>query len=257
MIDFQTYRAQIEASFAPEAVLAAREHARREFPRESCGFIVADRYMPCENLAAKPEDDFFIAPQRWNEALALGDIQAVVHSHPNGEVFPTAADMRSQRDTAVPWVIIALDSERVLDLMIWGDQLPRAPLVGRPFVHGVFDCYSLIRDYYLAEHALELPDYPRDDGWWKDGKDLYVENFRAAGFFTIDRSQVKEGDAFLMRMGDRSGNPDSRINHAAVFSSNDLILHHKPKRLSCHEPAGMWARVADVFVRHPEVNGYV
>lgn len=255
MIDFHTYRQQTVALFNPDALAAARAHARAEWPKESCGLIVNGSYLPCVNRAADPTKDFFISSDAWVAAAASGTITAVIHSHPDGTLYPTADDMRGQRDTAVPWIIIPLNEDMILDITAWGDGLPVAPLTGRPFIHGIYDCYSLVRDYYITEHALTLPDVPRDDGWWATGEDLYMANLTKAGFYQIDRTEIQAGDAFLMRYGDRTGNPKSRINHAGVFWSTDQILHHKPTRLSMREPAGIWARAADIWVRHPEVNG--
>jgi hypothetical protein len=47
-------------------------------------------------------------------------------------------------------------------------------LLERPFVHGVHDCYSIVRDSY-AQHGITHNDYLRAFGWWDDkcGLDLY------------------------------------------------------------------------------------
>ena len=77
----------------------------------------------------------------------------------------------------MPWGIIPTDGERVGDPIMWGDQLPIAPLIGREFRHGTSDCYTLVRDAYrlgkdgMKEHGIDgwpldpiqLPEVPRDD----------------------------------------------------------------------------------------------
>ncbi|EGK6290090.1 phage tail protein, partial [Salmonella enterica] len=44
-------------------------HARRCAPAESCGFVVrtqaGERYLPCVNISAAPEDYFRMAPEDW------------------------------------------------------------------------------------------------------------------------------------------------------------------------------------------------
>lgn len=236
--------------FSAAALTAATEHARAQFPQESCGLIVSGEYVPCFNYAADPLSDFEIAPEAYLRASQKGTIEAVVHSHPSGQIFPSELDMRQQIATNVPWVIIPLNDTVVLDPVAFGDQIPRAPLLNRPFVWGVFDCYSLIRDYYKLTYAIDLPNVPRGDEWWNRGQDLYRDHLKPAGFREIEMSQAKPGDGFLMRfMG------SDKLNHAGLLLPNSLILHHLPTRLSRREPAGLWARGADMWVRHEAING--
>ncbi|SUU51192.1 tail assembly protein [Actinobacillus pleuropneumoniae] len=64
-------------------------HAKKSEPQESCGFVVSGQdeffYYPCENVADDPESFFEIAPEAYIQAESLGEIVAIVHSHPNGE----------------------------------------------------------------------------------------------------------------------------------------------------------------------------
>ena len=53
--------------------------------------------------------------------------------------------MRYQQQLGIPFVVMCWP---LYDVFWWGDKLPRAPLIGRGFRHGIHDCYSLIRDYY-------------------------------------------------------------------------------------------------------------
>lgn len=254
-----------------EAFAEAKAHARREFPLESCGLIVSGKYIACENVAADPSEhkegdrncnckrcSFVIDPAVYAKYATGGNIDFVVHSHPNGPFYPSKADMEGQLATAVPWAIIALDDERVGDPICWGDSLPIAPVLGRQFMHGVHDCYSLVRDCFrlgkdeLARQdihgwpydPIKLREYPRDDAWWEDNEDLYMKNFIREGFMRIDFEDAAPGDVFLMKI--RS----SQFNHAGLLLDNGLILHHLPSRLSRREPAGIWARQAGVWLRY-------
>ena len=248
--NFNGYRQTVAGMFAAQALLDAKAHARDEFPKESCGLIVSGRYVPCFNYATDPLNDFEIAPQAYLKAATQGVIEAVVHSHPNGLAYPSLHDMEQQIATAVPWIILPLNDSIVLDPVAFGDQLPRAPLLNRPFVWGVFDCYSLIRDFYLLNHGVELPNVPREDQWWNKGQDLYQDYLKPSGFREISMREAKPGDGFLMKFLS-----STRLNHAGLLLKDSLILHHLPLRVSRREPVGIWGNAADLWVRHEAVNG--
>jgi proteasome lid subunit RPN8/RPN11 len=260
------YEATMKSFLGPVALEAAKGDARSKFPNESCGFIAGGVYVACENKAKTPLTDFAIDDPRYDEAVKAGTLTAVIHSHPNGPIFPTQHDMEQQLATNVPWVIIMLNETTIGHTVIWGDQIAKAPLIGRPFVHGIFDCYSLIRDSFalgssgMADQGvgwplppIELPQIPRDDNWWQKGEDLYVDHLKTQGFTTISRSEARPGDGFLIKLGDAVANPKKRLNHAGILVDHNLILHHLPGRNSRREPSGVWARAADLWVRYTGV----
>ncbi|EIN27790.1 hypothetical protein ECFDA504_1361, partial [Escherichia coli FDA504] len=42
------------------------------------------------------------------------------------------------------------------------------------------DCYTLFRDaYHLA--GIDMPDFEREDDWWRNGQNLYLDNMEATG----------------------------------------------------------------------------
>jgi proteasome lid subunit RPN8/RPN11 len=252
-----------------EAFEDAKDHARREYPKESCGLIVKGKYYACENIADDParHDEgnvncgcqlcsFEINPKVYATYEMRGPIDVVVHSHPNGPYYPSLADMEGQALTAKTWAILCLDEERAFDKpVMWGGDLPIPPIVGREFMHGITDCYAIIKDAYalgkdkLAEQGvvwpflpITLPDCPREDAWWEGERDLYEENFEKAGF--IEVTDPKPGDVFLMKI--RS----SKNNHGGLLVGEGLILHHLPSRLSRREPAGLWGRQASKWLRY-------
>lgn len=233
--------------FSHNVIAAIKAHALHEYPKECCGFVVDNHYLEFPNQAEKPEECFLIDAKYWLEASNLGDIQAVIHSHPDGLQCPSATDMRQQVATDIPWGILATDGERVSEPFWFGDSAPKAPLVGRGFRHGVTDCYSLIRDYYLLEKKIGLMEFPRDWEWWLDGLDLYQDGFEVAGFSRINSSEVREGDVFLAQI--RSEVP----NHGGIYLGNGIGLHHltgsEPvdmSRLSVREPINRWQK----FITH-------
>ena len=100
---------------------AIARHARMCYPEECCGLIVDERYVPLRNASVTPREAFHISPADWAAAEDLGDVVAVVHSHPDGRPFPSAADFDAQAATGLPWVIVALGPEHVGGWYAFGD----------------------------------------------------------------------------------------------------------------------------------------
>lgn len=240
-----------------EAVEAHKAHAVAEWPREACGLVLADgAYRPCRNGAETPETAFAIDPDEW--LAAGGPPAAVLHSHPAGlhpvtgaaipvQEGPSARDMRAQADTAVPWGITVAGEGGATDPVWFGDQVPRAPLIGRRFVHGVHDCYALARDWH-REAGIPLPDVPRDPDWWLTGQSLY-DGFAAAGFQRVHRPEGRPlpGDCFLCAVR------APVMNHGGIYLGDGLILHHLAHRLSGRAPAAPWRAKMTFLLRHRDL----
>ena len=251
-----------------KAFQQAKDHARKLFPEEMCGFVVDGAFVPVQNQAADPaqhaEQDCScrLCTFRISDADTLRYLpkaQMVLHSHPNGPLHPSKEDMAGQLATNIPWGLVGLDEDRIGEFICWGDGWPVAPLVGREFVHGVHDCYSLVRDtFQLGRDGLKaqgitdawpyppitLLDMARDDGWWNGADDFYGEHFRTVGFEIISREEARAGDCFLIKIH------SDKFNHAGILISNDLIMHHLPRRVSRREPSGIWARAAERWLRY-------
>lgn len=242
-------------------------HAWGEYPNECCGVMIGGQYRPCTNIAHDPANTFEIDPAEWMALAELGDIGAIVHSHPNGEPLPSEVDKVQMGLHGVDWVIVGLGhtptGATYCDIKTHKSTAYTAPLLGREYHHGVQDCYSLVRDYYSRELGIELPDFARADEWWEDEnhEPLYQNNFVKAGFVVVD--DLQKHDVILCRVG-----RTHHINHALIFvgdgkltSENTpdcvgdcLVLHHPHGRLSVREIYGeSWQKRTALIVRHKEL----
>ena len=245
---------------------AMEAHALEAFPGEAFGAVFGSRDRPVYRPVAEVADDSR-AGFRVDEAAlrrledAHGALLAAVRTRSSTAArkedvdpllfIPSAAEMRAQAALAVPFGVVVCDRSRRIDRFWFGDQCPSLPLLGRPFRHGVTDCYSLIRDYYRQGRNVLLPDYPRDWNWWVEGLDLYRAGFEEAGFRIIDPADAADADAVMFRM--RSRVP----NHAAVLLGDGWMLHHPasvrpydPLRVSYREPLGRWKRHVVYWLRY-------
>jgi len=222
----------------------AEKHAEDCYPRESCGLIVSingvDTYRRARNRA-RGTDHFALDPEDYANAEAEGEIVALVHSHPDAPAHPSAADLVSCEASGLPWHIISLPGR------VWSGCSPsgyKAPLIGRPFFHGVLDCWALIRDAFKEMRGIDLPDFERDDDWWHHGGDMYMQNYAKAGFHAVGDGP-KPFDVILMQVA------SPVVNHAALYLGDDVILHHLQRRLSCRDVyGGYWRKSTLLIVRH-------
>jgi proteasome lid subunit RPN8/RPN11 len=228
-------------SITAEEAAAIRAHAVRDFPREACGVLAPNGYVPLPNRHPEPEKAFDCSADAAEFQIA-GRLRAVVHSHVDRNPGPSAEDMIQQMAMAVPWGIVLTDGETAAQPWFWGDMLDPPPLIGRKFRHGPSgtdgrgDCYALIRDFYRMELRINLVEGPRDDDWWKHGKNLYLDNFERAGFIVSpDGARAPQrGDVMLLH---EAGDVP---HHAGVYDGQGRFWHHLANRLSRREPTAAY-----------------
>lgn len=205
-------------------------HALEEYPRESCGFIVSVKgkkdYIRCRNVA-QGNDDFEMAVEDVTNNIR--NAIAVIHSHPDKPALLSEIDRINCEHTGLPWGVVVCGQNEVLTTT-WHEPCGYTPpLEGREHVEDVLDCYALVRDWYLTEKEIELPDFQRVNRFWEHGVDLIQGNLKASGFVvTDDTPQI--GDVFVFRINDYPVD-----NHLGVYIGGSEFLHHPYRRNSRRE----------------------
>ena len=215
---------------------AALKHAKEQDPKESVGVLIVikgkEQYYPCNNLSTYSQQCFILDPEDYVKADALGEITAIVHSHPVTPPSPSQADKVSCEQSGLKWHIVNPKTET------WGYCEPtgyKPPLIGRQWVWGVTDCWSLVRDYYKEQHNIQLLDYQRPTTP-QDFLDnpLFEQYAERTGFRQLNKDEkLQKGDVLLMSI------LHPTLNHVAIFLG-DEILHHLADRLSTREPYNEW-----------------
>lgn len=254
-----------------QTIQAMQAHAVAEFPRESCGFVMrtaaGEAYRPVANSSATPEDSFRIDGEAYMAAEEEAEILAVVHSHPRGPNGPTMADRVACDSSGLPWYVIPVHCDvpgvapRALAPVGFVPDDFQAPLIGRPFAHGVLDCYTLIRDWFKRVRGITLMDFDRADDWWHHGGDLYDQNLAVAGFRKLAKGEpLKPGDMIIMQVRSPVGNHGGiylgdeglvEPHAAGAFIPRPGLLHHFYGRNSeVTVYGGMWEQCTLFAARH-------
>ena len=205
-------------------------HAIDEWPYECCGLIVKDKYVPLKNVhPINQKSNFKINKGIYFKALLTHGIQAVIHSHVNHSHL-SSTDMIQQKAQGIPWGVAFIDHNgRRNGIHFWGEGVEKPDLIGRIFVHGLYDCYSLICDWYEKNFKkIQLPFVPRDYGWW-GLEDLVNKHFKESGFIEIDKdSTLQPGDILFFKM------EYDYLSHAMIYVGEDKLMHHPLKSLSSY-----------------------
>lgn len=181
---------------------------------EVCGLILNNTHLVrCENVHPQPSQHFRISDEDWIKAETAGEITAVFHSHPNPKLVLSPADRTAQIATGIDWWLASAGLLRKIR--------PVPHLLGRRFIHGITDCYTLFRDaYHLC--GIDLPDFERTNGWWLRGENLYLKNMAANGFYEVSAADIQPGDVIIRRAF-----PEADPCHAMIWLGNNTILHHE------------------------------
>ncbi len=119
------------------------------------------------------------------------------------------------------------------------------PLLGRPYIYGELDCYTLVRDYYQSVLQIELPLPPEYVGLSAASMDLIAHNFMSRGFQAVEIPE--EHDVIVMACNSETP------NHLGVFVAGRYILHHCEHRVSSKDAygnTGLWDKQTVFYLRH-------
>ncbi|OAT38668.1 NlpC/P60 family protein [Proteus myxofaciens] len=226
----------------PENII---QHITDSIPNMICGVLSLDddksEFKPCVNTSPTPEQGAMM------DADLLGSLR---HSHEITHVICSVPDALS-RDVSDYQAMSDRDSLPYL-LVLWPSLqsltiFPQTELdyENRPYIYGKYDCYSLIRDYFLREEGIVLNDYPREVYSLDPEKNIFEIQAPEEGFVKIEDTSLQSGDMLIFNL------PSTRLQHAAIYMGNGQMLHHLPPGLSCREAySEKWKKRTSSVWRH-------
>ena len=220
--------------------------ASQTVPHEWCGFLVRQSHglviVPCENIAYDLESCFEISSKDWLRAEDLGEICAVVHSHPSGSSYLSSMDRVAQLRSDLPWIVLGLGVIKTLNIFE-----PVPPLLGRVFDYGRFDCYELVRDaYHLC--GFNLPDKHRQTLYEDANQERFVHELPKSAFERVHLEDIQAGDLIVTTF-------DGKASHLALYLGNSEMLHHSEGQLSCRATYNhYWQKLTHSIWRHDQFD---
>jgi proteasome lid subunit RPN8/RPN11 len=216
-----------------------KSYALSCFPNEACAFVVDGQLILVENTHPEPQNNFSISSQ---DHLIFLNAQGFLHSHPDGISGPSAHDMQVQKACNIPFGVCSVRDGQTGNINWWSSDTINAPLIGRPFIHGIYDCYSLTRSFFHQEKGLFLEDVPRNFLWWEKGENLIEDNFAKYPFHKVD--DLEPYDVILMKVGSKV------INHTAVYLGDNVLIHHIGMGVSCKDYVTRYAKRVTLILRY-------
>lgn len=211
---------------------------------EICGFVLeSGQVVSVENIHEDKEFNFRIAPESIIKYEEKG-IKGIWHTHTKDPNF-SPTDQVVMRGDTLPWAVYCIATNTFTE----ADFSKPAPLLGRPFIYGIWDCYALVRDY-LNEAGIELPQWPRGDyGEWElsDFRE-FDENWSNYNVKPVYNKDYQQYDIVCMNLGPFNGH----IDHVGVFTDQGrTVLHHPANRLSKKHKWGQWMAQRTILVLRP------
>lgn len=122
-------------------------------------------------------------------------------------------------------------------------------LLGKNYITGFQDCYSVVRDFYSQVFDIHLENYARPDDFQADGFNLIQTVKNNPEFLSrpLNRNLLVEGDVLIFRVA------SDVENHFGVYVGNGLFIHHLIKTKSKEDNLdAKWMRRVTSVLRHSE-----
>ncbi len=250
-----------------------RSEARVNPEMECCGLILltlnGEEFRPCRNMSRAPSTSFLISEGRLEELKSEGQIIGIYHSHLNkDDNKPSEVDQLVSEKVNLPSIIYCLPTD---EFCVYEPKGQEISLLNRPYFRGVFDCYSLVKDYYKRNLNIELPDMWMEacrksglsfdevvdrlmniDSDDQETKNKATDDYRAFfapcllehGFKNVDSTQ--KNDIIIIK-SDVTMLPV----HVMVYIGNNTVIHHPIFKRSVQMTISPKSIRACQIFRHP------
>lgn len=137
-----------------------KKEALKDSSKECCGLVLEKESkvvaVPCENVSPNPEIHFIISPLDVMELSKSGKLVGFYHSHVKEEEFKLSKyDKLVSQRLMLNSIIYSVTN----DSFIHHEPNKHKPdYINRPFIIGLYDCFTLVQDYYKHVLNISVPD---------------------------------------------------------------------------------------------------
>jgi hypothetical protein len=197
----------------------------KQNPDEEIGGVVTglDELIQIPNMCADRASGYIPENHQYINISIKDGIKYIWHTHVNDTSNFSPIDINQIWADEVPWLLYCLQQ----NIFRYKDPRIIDPYLGREWVQSLSDCYSLIRDFYMAELEIYLPvpyhsgsDRPWLDRQWNGMIEKLPEHFDVVG-----RIDAKAYDLVVFN-GVRGLNP-SHMGLLLDTRSGYQLLHHQ------------------------------
>ncbi len=210
-----------------------KEHALKDAPNEACGFVCVNflgevTVLPCENMARNKVGRFVIDPKKNLEAEKTGHIAAFYHSHA-GEFLDERSNKLSIEDLDISYeagipALLYVHPHDQFHFSVPSTYVP-APLLGRPFVWGVWDCYTLVRDHFKLK-GIQMGSYMPPENATTHSDFGYEQKILNENFREVPLEEIRPDDVILLKI------KSDFINHCLVYLGGNDFVHQSLNKIS-------------------------
>lgn len=222
--------------------------------QESCGLVLFNEktfkfdVFPCKNKAQDKNNNFIISPQDYLRCASLGKITACYHSHNDDNIDFSEIDKQNSNKYNIFYILY---NTKFDIFKFYQPNSEKNNYIGRPFLLGKLDCFTLAQEYFLKEENINIY-VPSDHQYPKaltDIKGLYEDHFESQGFIRLDKNiELKKSDAIMMIFSNIS---ETYPTHVAMYIGDNLILHQPYNAFSCvNLYSSAWKKHTSYILRH-------
>ena len=137
-----------------------KEESLKNPSKESCGLCLkrgsTTVAIPCDNMSPRPETHFIISPIDIMELSKTGKLVGFYHSHVKEEKFQLSQyDRLVSEKLKLDSLIYSIQHD---DFIYYQPKKHKPNYINRPFIIGLYDCVSLVQDYYKYSLNIHIPD---------------------------------------------------------------------------------------------------
>ena len=214
-----------------------------KYPEEGCGVLLNKKgvlqWIPCDNVAFDKLNSFKISGKDFVRLSLSGDIEAIVHSHPDESCEPSGSDISTSEHLKLPYHIYSIPEGKKY---VYTPTTKVSTLLGRSYKFGEQDCWTLVRDYYLQTFNYKLPMIEFEEDFYETGLDYFANSIGPWGGEEV--STPKKGDIIFFKI------LNEIENHCGVYIGEGKYIHHMKDRLSCTESIySGWAKYITRYIR--------